>query len=95
MNNSANGIVPVSLKYVSGRCIGGCDINGPPLSMGADRSSQSRVLSPDSHKGYDSYKSVIESLDQLPFDQVVQIGEHTLGKPFKDFIPDEVRDTKT
>lgn len=73
----------VILKYISGRCIGGCNVYGPPLSMSASDIRGTK----GSHF---SSKAKFQLLDQLPFDQVVQLGEHTLGKPFRDYVADQV-----
>ncbi len=58
----AAGTMPSILKYVSGQCIGGCDVYGPPLSMSNDEPSPKRAQNRD--------MAQLESLDQLPFDQV-------------------------
>ena len=93
------------MKYVSGQCIGGCDVNGPPLSM----SDEIGISKTSAKRRRAAYKANFESLDQLPFDQVfsmaaffifwlrtlsqplqvVQLGEHSLGKPFLEYTADE------
>ncbi len=55
------------LKYISGQCIGGCDVYGPPLSLsGEDYDVQKPARRQVAHK------AAFESLDELPFDQVFQ-----------------------
>uniref|UniRef100_A0A7S0LYD4 Uncharacterized protein n=1 Tax=Cryptomonas curvata TaxID=233186 RepID=A0A7S0LYD4_9CRYP len=71
------------LKYISGQCIGGCEVFGPPLSM----SDSSKENTPKAHNAH--YKAEFQTLAEIPFDQVVQLGEHTLGKPFRDYSAEE------
>ena len=55
----------VMLKYVSGRCIGGCDVYGPPLSLSDDGSVDSKPA-----RRHVAHKAAFQSLDELSFDQV-------------------------
>ena len=68
VSDATNSVV---LKYVSGQCIGGCDIDGPPLTLNespGEGSEKSRFYS--SKKSFHEYKANFETLEQFPFDQV-------------------------
>lgn len=65
--------MPLVLKYVSGQCIGGCDVVGPPLSMSGNsvpNANSDMIDIPKAKSDSSAYKASLESLDQLPFDQV-------------------------
>ncbi len=54
------------LKYISGQCIGGCEVFGPPLSM--SETAEKKALKPHTA----NYKAKFETLAEIPFDQVLR-----------------------
>ena len=67
LTSDRDGAEPVLLKYISGRCIGGCSIDGPPLSMDADDLSAKHA-----HPAVEQ-RAPMQSLEEFPFDQVLAV----------------------
>mmetsp|Transcript_18532 Transcript_18532/g.37759 ORF Transcript_18532/g.37759 Transcript_18532/m.37759 type:complete len:135 (+) Transcript_18532:13-417(+) len=66
-------------------CIGGCETHGPPLSLGSD------TAKPAAKKSAVRMKTArLQALEDYPdWNQIVQPGEKSIGRPFKEYVPDE------
>ncbi|EKX54493.1 hypothetical protein GUITHDRAFT_150029 [Guillardia theta CCMP2712] len=71
-------------------CIGGCETRGPPLPLDGSGDPQPQG---DTWNVRAAKQARLQSLGDsdggFDFDQVVQIGEHVTGKPFKQYVADE------